>query len=233
MIPGLEISEEAEERIWSAFERWSTRFKSKLAEKGVPHLIDRYQRLVESVETQSCFHGPGDSVQTGYAWQYCCGLRDKFAADVQCRDALRVIEEVVPPEAASQLRQEIAALDERLYALFDNPPARTGAWWNEAYPRGIINPGPLDLVGTWVTEPSKKHGRAVDELCLREDRTFTARCGHQGGPLQGHGTWAPAAGGTLEFTIGARTVSVRHWYRVDELLLYFGEARVVRYLRRE
>lgn len=105
-----------------------------------------------------------------------------FDAELQCRDALRVIEEAVPPEACPELRQEIAALDERLYALYESPPARTGSWWNEAYPLGIINTGPRDLVGAWETAPSKKHGGAVDELCLREDRTFTARSGHRGGP---------------------------------------------------
>lgn len=68
MIPGLEISEEAEERIRSAFDRWSSRFKSRLSEEGVRPLIDRYRVLIESAETQSCFHGPGGSLQTGYPW---------------------------------------------------------------------------------------------------------------------------------------------------------------------
>lgn len=233
MIPGLDIDQEAEERIWSAFDRWSSYFKANLAEEGVPRLINRYRELIESAATQSCFHGPGGSPQTGYAWQYCCGLTDKFNDRLQSRDALRIIEESLPPEACPELRREIAALDDRLYALYENPPARTGAWWDEAYPLGIINTSSRDMVGTWETAPSKKHGGAVDELILRDDRTFTARSGHRGGALDGHGTWAPSFGGSLEFTTGSRTISVRFWYRIDELLLYFGNAREVRYLRRD
>lgn len=233
MIHGLEVSEEVEERIWSAFDRWSSRFKSSLAEQGVPRLIDRYRMLVESVETQSCLHGPGGSRKTGRDWQYCCGITYEFAAEIQCRDALRVIEEMAPPEATVHLRREIAVLDDRLYALYLAQPTRTGAWWNEDYPYGIIDPGPLDMVGTWVTAPSKKHRGAVDELCLRDDWTFTGRCGRRNRVLEGQGTWA-VVDGSLEFTTETGKIRVGWWYRIEELLLYFGEDkdRVVRYVRR-
>jgi hypothetical protein len=138
MIPGLDVSEEVEERIWSAFGRWSSRFKSNLAAGGLPYLIDRYRNLVESVETQSCPHGPGGSRKTGRDWQDCCGITYEFANSLSCRDALRVLEDHAPPEATTNFRKEVAALDERLYALYTHLPARTGDWWNRGYPRGII-----------------------------------------------------------------------------------------------
>lgn len=234
MIIGLDISEEAEERIWSVFDRWSSGFKARLAAEGVPYLIDRYRKLVESVETQSCSHGPAGSRKTGRAWQYCCGITYEFAAELQCRDALRILEDLAPPEAMPKLRQEVAALDDRLYALYEDPPARTGDWWDRAYPRGIINPGPRDLVGDWVRTPrTRQPGEPVDVLSLQEDGTFTGRFARHPSVLNGQGTYAPARGGRLEFTSGSGTISVGYWLRIDELLLYFEEGKMLRFFRRE
>lgn len=234
MIPGLDISQEDEERIWSGFARWSGYFRSDLKAGGVPYLIDRYRKLIESVETQSCLHGPGGARQIGRDWRYCCGITYKFAAEIQCRDALRIIQDLAPAAAISDLRQELAALDDRLYALYEDPPVRTGDWWNQKYPRGITDTGPWDLVGTWATAPSRRHGWTVDELRLHEDATFTGRCVREGGILNGRGTWT-SRGGFLEFNTESGKISVAFVYRGDELLLYFGENqdRMVRFLLRE
>ena len=230
MIPGLDISEEVEERIWSAFDRWSDRFKSRLAEEGVPNLIDRYRRVVESVETQSCPHGLDGSLNTGRHWQFCCGITYKFDAEMQCRRALRFLLEVAPPEATSGLRQVVAALDDRLYALYEDPPGRTGDWWERAYPRGVID---TSLAGDWVRlPPDNPPGEGVDVLSLRRDGTFKGRFAVHRSILNGKGTYTVRLDRRIEFTRGSVTVSMPFLFKVDELILEWKYGRLLRFFYR-
>ncbi len=138
MITGLKIPAEAERQIWSAFKDWADHFQQLLASCGIDGLMQQYQELVESVETQSCLHGPGHQRQTGSAWQACCGVSYEYLNDVAVRDALEIVLTFSPASATRDLRTKVAALDDRLYQLYSHQPTRDTSWWREGLPRGIL-----------------------------------------------------------------------------------------------
>ena len=138
MIPGLKIPPDAEHQIRLAFDGLADHFRNFLATRGIDGLLERYQELVESVETQSCSHGPGRSRQTGSSWQACCGVSYEYDNDLSVRDALETILRLSPTTATVDLRAKVGALDDRLYPLYTHHPPREGRWWREGLPRGVV-----------------------------------------------------------------------------------------------
>ncbi len=138
MIPGLKIPQEVERQVWSAFDGWADHFRQSLTTRGIGGLLLQYEELVESVETQSCLHGPGHQRQTGSSWQACCGISYEYLNDIAVRDALDVILKLCPGDATQSLRGKVASLDGRLYQLYTHQPPRVVNWWREGLPRGIV-----------------------------------------------------------------------------------------------
>ncbi len=137
MIPGLDLDPATECRVWGAFEAWSDQFKAKFAAGGVDYLLRDYRAVVGSLESRSCHHGPGGSLQTGEAWQRCCGIGDEYSNDLSVRDAIQIVLEHAAPQSTALLDVDVTALDDRLYALYVNRPPRAGCWWREGLPRGV------------------------------------------------------------------------------------------------
>ena len=121
----------------TAFEGWSPHFRARLQDKGLPDLLARYEAVIESVDTRSCLHGPNGTRQTGEAWRWCCGVSYEHWNNISVRRALDIIFEVVGEGSLPEVRASVAALDDRLYALYDPPPLREGQWWCWALPKNI------------------------------------------------------------------------------------------------
>jgi hypothetical protein len=138
MIPGLNIDENLENSIWSAFDEWADHFKLFLKEKGLPGVINKYETLVDSVENKRCNHGVTKKWKTGKDWQYCCGNFDEYLNDISIRDALETIFSMMPITELVEERKYIENLDARLYALFPRQIDRKGDWWYSEYPQSIL-----------------------------------------------------------------------------------------------
>ncbi|SRR5437762_9977394 len=138
MIPDLNIPPDAERPIWLAMKSWPDHFQRFVASHGIEGLIGRYEELVESIETQSCLHGPNHRRQTGSAWQSCCGISYEYLNDLAVRDVLETILTLCPGDDAAGPRAKVATLDDRLYGLYAHHPTRAGTWWREGLPRGIV-----------------------------------------------------------------------------------------------
>lgn len=138
MIAGLTLEPEIERRIWDAMQGWAEWFRQKIAAGGLPWLVAEYGEFVESVETQSCDHGSGGLRLTGQAWQECCGMSYEYINDLAVRDAIEIILAQAPPDLTRTFAQEIAKLDDRLYALYSRRPSRVGRWWYDGLPDGVV-----------------------------------------------------------------------------------------------
>jgi hypothetical protein len=136
-IPGISIDAACENRIWSAFTGWADHFLTDLENGGVMLLVRQYAAVVDSVESQSCTHGPGGTRLAGAEWQYCCGISYEYLNDIAVRDALQVILDTVPPEQTRTLRDDVAKLDDRLYSRYADRPPRVGSWW-QTLPDGVL-----------------------------------------------------------------------------------------------
>jgi hypothetical protein len=137
-IANLELSSEVEQSLQIAFVGWADFFFKRLSTYGFPPLASKYESIIRSIETQSCRHGQGGTLQTGDAWQYCCGIWYEYDSDTRTRTAIEIILTTVPAEILVSERLLVADLDERLYALYDDPPLREGYWWEKTLPRGVI-----------------------------------------------------------------------------------------------
>ena len=137
MIRGLDIDASTEARVWSAFESWGNGFVGSFAELGVPFLIDSYDALVRSIETETCPHGPDGATLQGDDWRFCCGVSYEYLNDISVRDAVELLCSVVPEEGTVALREAIAAIDLRLRRFY--PASATGPyWWREALPVNVL-----------------------------------------------------------------------------------------------
>ena len=56
MIPGLNLSESDEEKIWHIFAGWSAHFQYQLKTYGIDGLLKEYETLILSLESNSCNH---------------------------------------------------------------------------------------------------------------------------------------------------------------------------------
>jgi len=128
-IPGISVDAACESRIWSAFASWSSHFQRELASGGIALLVRRYATIVESMESHSCLHGHRGTRLAGAEWQACCGIGYEYLNDVAVRDALQLILDAVPLGETRTLRDDVARLDDRLYAHYADRPARVGSWW--------------------------------------------------------------------------------------------------------
>ena len=137
-VAGLELAPSLEGELHRQFRGWSEPFRARLAREGLAFLLAEYAELVESVETQSCAHGPNGARRIGAAWQDCCGVSYEYANDLAVRDALEIVLRVAGPSGAALPCLGIDALDARLAALHEPVPPRRGAWWREGLPRGIL-----------------------------------------------------------------------------------------------
>jgi hypothetical protein len=129
-VADLDLDPARESALRQAFASWAEHFRAALRERGLRGLLAEYAVLVESVESQSCSHGA--------KWQDCCGVSYEYANDIAVRDAIGIVLLVVGPNGVPLPLDEIVALDERLYALYEHAPPRTGAWWRSGLPRGIL-----------------------------------------------------------------------------------------------
>src|SRR5690242_5524182 len=130
MIPGIEVDTATESQIWRSFESWADHFRTRLRTSGVDGLIAAYQQLVESVETESCSHGPNGSRLVGSAWSACCGLSYEFTNDVSVRDALEHFLKLASAAMPNEKIAAIAHLDDRLYERYPVGTARENGWWH-------------------------------------------------------------------------------------------------------
>jgi hypothetical protein len=138
MIPGLNIDSATESRIWAAFSNWAEHFKVHLKSGGMQYLLSEYEKLVSSVETQSCNHGPFGRRLTGKDWQDCCGISYEYTNDISIRSAIEIILLNAKDHVDDDLKEKIASLDNRLFGLYENRPPRSGQWWHQDLPRGIV-----------------------------------------------------------------------------------------------
>jgi hypothetical protein len=129
-IADLELDPARESALHREFASWAEHFRARLRDGGLRALLADYATLVESTETQRCSHGA--------VWQDCCGVSYEFANDLAVRDALRIILRVVGPDDPALPLEQLDALDRRLHALYEHGPPRSGAWWRQGLPRGIL-----------------------------------------------------------------------------------------------
>jgi hypothetical protein len=135
MIPDLDVNEETEARVWEDFERWSKPFHKRLQSSGLSGLLERYDTLVTSIETQSCRHTRDGSLKTGEAWQYCCGIYYEYTNNVACRHAFERIFQIAPDGVPAQILERVAELDRRLRSQIDPPLEEL--WWY-TLPRSVL-----------------------------------------------------------------------------------------------
>jgi len=117
MIPGLKIDRKTEKNILNAFSKWATHFNKRFKKFGMEGLIKEYTKLIETHETQSCYHGSKGTLNTGESFQYCCGVSYEYINDLSCRDALQIIIDLLPPDESIRLNALISTLDNRLQRL--------------------------------------------------------------------------------------------------------------------
>ena len=139
MIAGLELDRDTEERLRTTFSGWAPQFREALAQGGIPWLLATFQTLVESIETRSCSHGKGGRLLTGVDWQDCCGISYEYRNDISVRDAIDEVLRVAPSATIQQWSAQLAALDDRLYGLYERRPLRVGRWWHDGLPRGVVD----------------------------------------------------------------------------------------------
>jgi hypothetical protein len=137
MIPGLNLDHADEQRLWAAFQDWTEPFKARLRTEGVPGLLERYDKLISSVESQTCSHGPGATLRTGEAWQSCCGISYEYYNDIASRTALAIVLEFSRCAFSPQALDQLVALDERLHSLYPGGHSRGPGWWEQGLPAGV------------------------------------------------------------------------------------------------
>ena len=137
-VANLSVSPAQESILQQEFGGWAEHFRERLGEGGLEYLVAEYASVVESIETQSCSHGPGGTLRQGVAWQECCGISCEYQNDMAVRDALEIIARVAGPCVSTSVTNEVAALDQRLYALYEHKPAKVGGWWRLGLPRGVL-----------------------------------------------------------------------------------------------
>ncbi|MEX0641461.1 MAG: hypothetical protein WD468_02105 [Pirellulales bacterium] len=135
MIPGLDVDGATLDRIESEFASWADHFRDRLYGRGIGGLLEKYEEVVRSIETQSCDHG--DGLNTGDEWRWCCGVSYEYANDISVRDALDTIVEILGGKAPRECVTRLMRLDDRLYALYQHQPPRIGQWWRVGLPAGV------------------------------------------------------------------------------------------------
>ncbi len=99
--------------------------------------LDMYSDIINSIETQSCHHGPDGSVRKGEDWQMCCGISYEYWNDITIRDKIdSVVKNANPSSSQSATLQEI---DNRLKRLLEqNEVASDGVdFWRRGLPYGV------------------------------------------------------------------------------------------------
>jgi hypothetical protein len=137
-VAELSVSPALEAALEREFSSWAEHFRVRLGEGGLAYLVARYTSVVESIETQTCGHGPGGALRRGSAWQECCGISYEYQNDIAVRDALEIIARVAGPSVPAAITGEVAALDTRLYALYEHKPIKLGRWWRQGLPKGVL-----------------------------------------------------------------------------------------------
>ena len=137
-VASLIVSSELESILRQEFSGWAEHFRVRLREGGLGSLLARYTAVVESIETQSCTHGPDGKLRSGNAWQQCCGISYEYHNDIAVRDAIEIVVSVAGESIPSAFAREIAALDQRLYSHYEHRPPRVGRWWRHGLPRGVL-----------------------------------------------------------------------------------------------
>jgi len=137
-VANLSVSPALEVVLQREFSGWADQFRVRLSQGGLEYLVAQYRSVIESIETQTCGHGPSGTLRRGSAWQQCCGMSYEYQNDITVRDALEIIAHVARSCVPAAVTGEVAVLDQRLHALYEHKPAKLGKWWRQGLPRGVL-----------------------------------------------------------------------------------------------
>jgi len=140
MIPGITANPNEEAAIWDGFSSWADHFRAAFGARGIDFLIQSYEQLVRSLETQTCAHS------ADYA--SCCGDFYEFTNDLSVRDAVQIVLDAVCEAERGRIGARVAPIDERYrrqqvgseFFLGKGAEARYGQtkyWWYYGLPRGV------------------------------------------------------------------------------------------------
>ncbi|MEM9943655.1 MAG: hypothetical protein AAF939_18980 [Planctomycetota bacterium] len=127
-IKDLDCNDEVEAAIWAAFESWGDPFKKRLAENGPQWVLDGLIRLLERIED------PNTAV-----------LRDDWVGYLSRRDALHILEKLVPSSVWKPYWVQTRTFDQKLRhswihgeCLVRIPPKPEDEfWWYYGVPEGL------------------------------------------------------------------------------------------------
>ena len=115
MLSYLPLTPVSEARLRATFH--ARRSLDGLQQTDVEGMLDLYENLVASVETQSCNHGHSGTVLKGDAWRSCCGISYEYVNDIYYRDALQQILDAATQVMSPGMAERLVRIDDRLYNL--------------------------------------------------------------------------------------------------------------------
>jgi hypothetical protein len=103
---------------------------------SLTHLLHEYDRLIYSIEQQSCVHA-GEN-RSGHDWQYCCGVSYEYLNDINVRDLIAL--QLTTNELTRDENFQLVRLDHRLQVLLaKNEVSMEGSiFWKNGLPYGVI-----------------------------------------------------------------------------------------------
>ncbi len=128
-ILDLDIDSSTEAAIWQAFDGWSEHFKRKLREDGPSRQIRGLRQCLEILTDD-------DKQMYSYDWLYY----------IQKRDALFVLQSIVPPDCWARFAGDVEDIDRVLRAVWVDGPAffpnprepQESYWWWYGLPSGVL-----------------------------------------------------------------------------------------------
>jgi hypothetical protein len=103
----------------------------------IEELIDRYREIIESIETQSCKHGPNGTIRVGENWRDCCGVSYEYLNDIFVRNLIEKAKQA--NRLSHEQSKELDALDLRLKSLLlkNGVDVSGPEFWKGGLPFGI------------------------------------------------------------------------------------------------
>ncbi len=148
MIPGLEISEEVENRILEKLSARDDIIIREIRQTGIEGLIERYNTMVLNIESETCWNGANGTLQTGDKFVFCCGISYEYWSVLCSRTYIEDILDLLPDPIKKPIFKRVDFIDRRLKALQDDDEyiwnkntekdyPKEKYWWHYGLPRTV------------------------------------------------------------------------------------------------